>query len=68
MVSLWKNPAGDVTLTSVPVATASIATGISATEDDEKIRELKNIISSLQSELKTVSIVYLSLLLVYSIQ
>ena len=59
MVSLWKNPSGEVTLTSVPVVTATAAAGAGpSAEDVEKIRELRNIISSLRSELKTVSIIY----------
>ena len=59
MVSLWKNPSGEVTLTSVPVVTATAAAGGAgpSAEDVEKIRELRNIISSLRSELKTVSII-----------
>lgn len=59
MVSLWKDPAGEIKLTSVPAVTATTTgLGAAAKEEDEKIIKLRNTISSLRSELRAVSISY----------
>lgn len=51
MVELWKNPSGDVKLTSVPTKGPSG----SNSEDSAKTAELKNTIVSLRTEIESVS-------------
>lgn len=51
MVELWRNPSGDVQLTSVP--TNKSGTGLSS-EDSVVILELRRTVSSLQEEIGNV--------------
>lgn len=58
MVSLWKDPTGEVKLsdlTPVPTKSPGLGASIDALADDAKIAELKRTINSLKAEIRAVS-------------
>ena len=59
MVSLWKDPTGEVKLsdmtTPTPTKSPGLRGSIDALADDAKIAELKRTIDSLKAEIRSVS-------------
>lgn len=55
MVELWKNPSGDIQVTSVTNNVSNPAlTDSNSAEDNAKITELRNTIASLKAEIESV--------------
>ena len=65
MVGLYRNPSGEVELSSVPhqktstLAPPQSTINLSQTEDSAKITELRNTIASLKEQISAVSVFFL---------